>query len=318
MKFPRRAPGAKSERPPKQPTEKKVRPPKVKKEKTPRDPLFAGLRAKIHSHKTRTRVFPAPSALRKKEMLAVTGLAVFAVLAVTGIAAVISYSHMNDWALANHEPDWRARLFPLSVDGSILAASLVLYADSRAGRRADKLAYLITVSGLGWSVGANIGHTWVDPLAAKMIAGWPPIAMFLSVELLFRFARRTRGQADAEVRKATKQKAAPPAPVAEDRPVTVPKPRPAPAPRPEPEPVAAPVDDGQPEGLPLHSVPSDWPDWLPAGANAGQACIAYLTKVNPDAKATEVDEEVGKYIRMSDGYARRKVREFDLSRQKGA
>jgi Protein of unknown function (DUF2637) len=275
----RRAPGAKSKDP---------RPPRPAKPPRERRHRLRALRARLARS---TRPMLAPAALRKRELIAVTALAVAAVLALAGIAAVISYSHMFDWARANHEPDWRARLFPLSVDGAILAASMVLYADSRAGRRADKLAYLITLSGFAWSVGANIGHTWVDSLAAKMIAGWPPIAMFLSVELMFRFARRWRGQADAEVRKAERKavKLPVPAPAAEVA-VEVPAPRPEPAPLPQPS-------------------TGERPAWFVEGS-AKDSCMAYLT-ANPAADAKELDAAVGKYIRMSDGYARRMVRQFN-------
>ncbi len=40
-----------------------------------------------------------------------------AVLLLAGIAAVVSYSHMYELALRHGEPEWRAALFPLSVDG---------------------------------------------------------------------------------------------------------------------------------------------------------------------------------------------------------
>jgi hypothetical protein len=278
----RRAPGA-QRKDPKPPREVKIKTPRVG-----RHPLRA-LRTRL----TRpTRAPVAPATLHKRELIAVTVLAAAAVLAVTGIAAVISYSHMQDWALANHEPDWRARLFPLSVDGAILASTLVLYADSRAGRRADKLAYFITMLGIAWSVGANIGHTWVDSLAAKMIAGWPPIAMALSVELLFRFARRWRVQVDAEVRKAEKRAAKPAAPAPPQQMAEMPKPRPEPAPLPQP-------------------VTGDRPDWLVENS-AKTSCMNYLT-ANPAADAKQLDEAVGAYIPMSDGYARRMVRQFSAS-----
>lgn len=281
----RRAPGAKRKdpKPPKPPRERVVKPPRVRRHR------LRALRARL-TRPPRTPL--APAALRKRELIIVTALAALAVLAVTGIAAVISYSHMFDWAKANHEPDWRARLFPLSVDGAILASTLVLYADSRAGRRADKLAYFITLAGIAWSVGANVGHTWVSDYAAKMIAGWPPIAMALSVELLFRFARRWRVQADAEVRKAERKASKP---VAE---VPVPKPRPEPAPKPKPE-ITAP--------LPQPST-GDQPEWLVVGS-AKDSCLAYLD-ANPSADAIELDRVVGAHIRMSDGYARRMVRQY--------
>src|SRR5699024_11107673 len=42
-----------------------------------------------------------------------------AVLMLAGIAVVVSYSHMYELALRHGEPEWRAALFPLSVDGMI-------------------------------------------------------------------------------------------------------------------------------------------------------------------------------------------------------
>ena len=279
----RRAPGASMDpKPPKPP-----KPPRQRRHRLRalRTPLSRPVKAPT-----------PPATLRKRELIIVTALAAAAVLILTGIAAVISYSHMFDWAQANHEPDWRARLFPLSVDGAILAASMVLYADSRAGRRADKLAYLITLSGFAWSVGANVGHTWVSDYAAKMIAGWPPVAMALSVELLFRFARRWRGQADAEVRKAERRAAKPvPAP-----PAIAEVPTPRPEPRPEPAPLPQPGT-------------GDRPDWLVEG-KAKESCMNYLA-ANPDAEARELDVVVGAYVGMSDGYARRMVRHFKASIQ---
>lgn len=275
----RRAPGA-QRKVPQPPHEAKIKTPRIRRHR---------LRAAL----TRPERAPlAPAALRKRELMVVTALAACAVLAVTGIAAAISYSHMQDWARANHEPDWRARLFPLSVDGAILASTLVLYADSRAGRRADKLAYFITLAGIAWSVGANIGHTWVSDYAAKMIAGWPPIAMALSVELLFRFARRWRVQADADVRKAARRADRPtPAAKADVVDVTLAA---------EPEPV---------QHLPLPRPESGSPPaWMPEGANARSAALGYLA-AHPGADAPALREAVGRFFSMDASYARRIVRQ---------
>ena len=47
-----------------------------------------------------------------------------AVFLLAGIAAVVSYSHMYELAQRHGEPAWRAALFPLSVDGMIVASSM--------------------------------------------------------------------------------------------------------------------------------------------------------------------------------------------------
>jgi hypothetical protein len=121
---------------------------------------------------------------------------VVVVTAVAGIAAAISYGHMHDWATANGEPSWRALLFPLSVDGLLIAASAVLLADSRAGRGADWLAWALVVIGSLVSVTANVAHDWVSRAAEIAIAGWPPLALVGSYELLMRLLRRLRVPAD--------------------------------------------------------------------------------------------------------------------------
>jgi hypothetical protein len=53
------------------------------------------------------------------------------VVALAGIAGAISYSHMRTLAEQHGEVGWRARAFPLPVDGIELVASLLLLADQR-------------------------------------------------------------------------------------------------------------------------------------------------------------------------------------------
>ena len=219
------------------------------------------------------------------------GVALLATLTVVGIAAAISYSHMQDWAGKNHEPDWRAQLFPVSVDGAILAASMIIYADSRT-KRSDWLAYAIAVAGMAMTVFANIGHDWIDQKAAWIIAGWPPIAMAALVELLFRFVRRLRERADREQGRATR-------PVALATPTAKPKAAAAPVVAP------GPTVDGR-------------PDWLPADATIGDAMAAYLRHVNADVTGAALHRLVavpyfGADPTKDTGRGRQIVREFKAS-----
>ncbi|MBB4932764.1 hypothetical protein F4561_003584 [Lipingzhangella halophila] len=59
------------------------------------------------------------------------------------IAAVVSYAHMFELTLRHGELAWRAGLFPLSVDGMIVAASMALLSDARQGRRGGVLPWKI-------------------------------------------------------------------------------------------------------------------------------------------------------------------------------
>ena len=62
------------------------------------------------------------------------------VCAVAAFAAVVSYSHIYGLARAHGQDGTAARLLPLSVDGLILAASLVLLHEARNDRDAPRLA----------------------------------------------------------------------------------------------------------------------------------------------------------------------------------
>ena len=62
------------------------------------------------------------------------------VCAVAAVAAVVSYSHIYGLGRAHGQDVAAARLLPLSVDGLILAASLVLLHEARNDRDAPRLA----------------------------------------------------------------------------------------------------------------------------------------------------------------------------------
>jgi hypothetical protein len=78
------------------------------------------------------------------------------VVAVAGFAAVVSYSHIYDLGRAHGQDGAAARLLPLSVDGLIVAASLVLLHEARNGRGAPGLALVMLRLGIAATVGANV------------------------------------------------------------------------------------------------------------------------------------------------------------------
>lgn len=117
------------------------------------------------------------------------GVAVVAVTAVAIASAAQSFGHMHDWALRNGEPQWRALLLPVSVDGMMVAATAVLYVDHRLKRPVHRLAYWLLASGVAVSVAANVLHTWTHVFAEKTISAWGPLALFGSFELLVQFIR---------------------------------------------------------------------------------------------------------------------------------
>ena len=88
------------------------------------------------------------------------------VCAVAAFAAVVSYSHIYVLGRAHGQNGAAARLLPLSVDGLILAASLVLLHEARNDRDAPRLARFMLWLGIGATIGANIafGAGYGEPI----------------------------------------------------------------------------------------------------------------------------------------------------------
>lgn len=104
-------------------------------------------------------------------------IAVLSVSLVAAVAAIVSYSHMQDVAARAGE-GWRAWIEPLSVDGLLVGASQVVARRPRAW-----LAWLAVLVGLLVSLGANLAAAGPD-LMSKLVNAWPAVALALSYETL--------------------------------------------------------------------------------------------------------------------------------------
>ena len=82
-----------------------------------------------------------------------------------------------------------ARLLPLSVDGLILAASLVLLHEARNDRDAPGLARFMLWPGIG----ANIAYGAGNGLLGALIPAWPAVAFIGAAEIAMQQVRRVRG-----------------------------------------------------------------------------------------------------------------------------
>lgn len=112
--------------------------------------------------------------------------AVVTVLVVAGVTAVMSYGHLR--AVAAEQGESAAALFPLSVDGLIVAASLVLLVRRRSDLPGGALAWSGLLVGVAATVVGNVASA--DPtLSARLVAAWPPVAFALSYELLLALLR---------------------------------------------------------------------------------------------------------------------------------
>jgi Protein of unknown function (DUF2637) len=114
------------------------------------------------------------------------------VTAVAAFAAVVSYSHIYDLGRVHGQDGTAARLLPLSVDGLILAASLVLLHEARNGRPAPGLARFALWLGVGGTIAANGAYGWPYGPVGVVLSTWPGAAFVIAVELVMLLVRRSR------------------------------------------------------------------------------------------------------------------------------
>jgi hypothetical protein len=106
-------------------------------------------------------------------------------LVVAAVAAYASYQHQRAFALQGGADSVSAALWPLSVDGLLLLATIALLKpgdqSTRRTRRAVRSAFGL---GIVVSLAANVAAAPRLAWQPVLVAGWPPIALLLAVELL--------------------------------------------------------------------------------------------------------------------------------------
>ena len=100
---------------------------------------------------------------------AMTGSAAAVIL----FAAIVSYSHIHGLATSHHEDSTQAHLLPLSIDGVIAEASLVLLFAARHKLDAPWLARAMLWTGIVATLVANavvaLPQSWISPVANAVI-----------------------------------------------------------------------------------------------------------------------------------------------------
>ena len=96
-----------------------------------------------------------------------------AVLAVAGVAAIISYQHAYELVSSHGEHGITARLLPFTVDGLIWAASMVVLDASRRNHRVPRLAAGSLGAGIVATVGANLAHGLGHGPIGALVSSWP-------------------------------------------------------------------------------------------------------------------------------------------------
>ena len=120
-----------------------------------------------------------------------------AVAAVAAVAAVISYRHAFELVSTHGETGLTARLMPFTVDGLIVAASMLILDANRRGRQAPPMAHWCLAAGIVATICANLAHGLGHGPIGALVSAWPALALAGSFELLMLLIR-ARHQAQDE------------------------------------------------------------------------------------------------------------------------
>jgi hypothetical protein len=128
----------------------------------------------------------------------IRSLTAIVVLAVAAFAAVVSYSHIFDLGIHHGQSGTAARLLPLSVDGLIAAASLVMLHAARNKLPVPLLSRLMLALGVGATVAANVAYGLPFGWLSAVVSAWPAAAFVGSVEMAIRFVSDARSVATSD------------------------------------------------------------------------------------------------------------------------
>jgi Protein of unknown function (DUF2637) len=112
-----------------------------------------------------------------------------AVATVAAVAAVISYRHAYELVSTHGEAGLTARLLPFTVDGLILAASMLILDANRRHQPVPLLARWCLGAGILATIGANLAHGLGHGLIGALVSAWPALALAGSFELLMTLIR---------------------------------------------------------------------------------------------------------------------------------
>ena len=105
--------------------------------------------------------------------LAMQRLTAAAVLLVAAIAAAVSYVHIEHLAVTHGQTMLAAVLLPVSIDGTVAAASLVMLRAARAGLGTPWLARVMLGLSVVATLAANVAYGARYGLTGSLLSGWP-------------------------------------------------------------------------------------------------------------------------------------------------
>ncbi len=122
---------------------------------------------------------------------------VLAVVAVAGVAAYVSYWHAVAVVTRLGEHDTIGHLYPVAIDGIIVAASMVLLDAARNHEDAPPLAWVMLGAGIAVTLAANVAYGARSGAAGALWAAWPAAAFVGCYELLMLLVRASARRAGA-------------------------------------------------------------------------------------------------------------------------
>jgi hypothetical protein len=120
-----------------------------------------------------------------------------AVAVVAAVAAIISYRHAYELVSTHGETGMTARLIPFTVDGLILAASMLILDASRRNQPVPPLARWCLGAGITATVSANLAHGLGHGPIGALVSAWPALALAGSFEMLMTLIRTGKNAAAA-------------------------------------------------------------------------------------------------------------------------
>lgn len=129
---------------------------------------------------------------------AVRWATVAAVVAVAGVAAYVSYWHAVAVVTRLAEHGTVGHLYPVAIDGIIVAASMVLLDAARHSEDAPPLAWVLLGAGIAVTLAANVTYGAQAGVSSALWAAWPALAFVGCYELLMLLVRASARRAGAD------------------------------------------------------------------------------------------------------------------------
>ena len=128
---------------------------------------------------------------------AVRWATVLAVVAVAGVAAYVSYWHAVAVVTRLGEHAAIGHLYPVAIDGIIVAASMVLLDAARHSEESPRLAWGLLAAGIAVTLAANVTYGVRSGPGGASWAAWPAVAFVGCYELLMLLVRASARRAGA-------------------------------------------------------------------------------------------------------------------------